>query len=572
MKPAKSSDRQSADEPAASFRPANMVGSCSASSRPTAYSKYIGRVGALAVALGVGGAIAIAPGVARADESSPAAGSDNSSTSARSAASSDDSSTSARSTASSDDSSASPPSEHSTDDESGASLSQPSAPSFSSRIVTIDESGVIVGSAGDAHTSDTDGNLPVPENLQDAVATPDLEQPVPEWNDVAIQPPPEAQIPIPSAAPTRTLDRAEKSSDTRQVAPPAAPTRAVAPAEKSFGKERIASQSVPARAVSTEVGDAGQPVTATAGQTHEWNDQSLEATFSAPTVYASSASELVDLIDDDLAPFDDPGPMGPVSSIMLAVQGWASRQFNQRFAKHTPVATVAETTQVEPLGHAQDPSVDAVSALAAIDPPVDVADQAGSVAQAAAVGAPTTTSVFFEASPRIGEANGIAMVPIVRTGDLNRVSTIEYGITPDTATAGVDYVGGTGIVTMEAWAWPECSSPCQSSTMTYQSRPRPLWSRSSTSTVGHCFSRGQRGLTYWMTKTRSVDPTSPPLSSDYVVTEQPVISGGLTQPLAFEFANHDPSLIYVAEKGGVIKVFDIDSGALYRRLSTSVRK
>ena len=303
MKPAKSSDRQSADEPAASFRPANMVGSCSASSRPTAYSKYIGRVGALAVALGVGGAIAIAPGVARADESSPAAGSDNSSTSARSAASSDDSSTSARSaassddsstsarsTASSDDSSASPPSEHSTDDESGASLSQPSAPSFSSRIVTIDESGVIVGSAGDAHTSDTDGNLPVPENLQDAVATPDLEQPVPEWNDVAIQPPPEAQIPIPSAAPTRTLDRAEKSSDTRQVAPPAAPTRAVAPAEKSFGKERIASQSVPARAVSTEVGDAGQPVTATAGQTHEWNDQSLEATFSAPTVYASSPS------------------------------------------------------------------------------------------------------------------------------------------------------------------------------------------------------------------------------------------------------------------------------------------
>ena len=211
--------------------------------------------------------------------------------------------------------------------------------------MTIDESGVIVGSAGDAHTSDTDGNLPVPENLQDAVATPDLEQPVPEWNDVAIQPPPEAQIPIPSAAPTRTLDRAEKSSDTRQVAPPAAPTRAVAPAEKSFGKERIASQSVPARAVSTEVGDAGQPVTATAGQTHEWNDQSLEATFSAPTVYASSASELVDLIDDDLAPFDDPGPMGPVSSIMLAVQGWASRQFNQRFAKHTPVATVAETTQ-----------------------------------------------------------------------------------------------------------------------------------------------------------------------------------------------------------------------------------
>ena len=42
------------------------------------------------------------------------------------------------------------------------------------------------------------------------------------------------------------------------------------------------------------------------------------------------------------------------------------------------------------------------------------------------------------------------MVPIVRTGDLTRPSTIEYGITPDTATAGVDYilVGPTGTITM----------------------------------------------------------------------------------------------------------------------------
>ena len=473
MKPAKSSNRQlepaaravshalsaaaaawplrlkGSDEPAASFRPANMFGLCSASSRPTAYAKYIGRVGALAVALGIGGAIAIAPGMARADESSSAASSDDSSTSAESAASSDDSSTSAESAASSDDSSTSATSEHSTDDESGASLSQPGAPSSSSRIVTIDESGVIVRSSGGAHTSDTDGNLPVPES-QDAAATPDLEQPVPEGDDVAIPSPPKAQVPIPSDAPTRTLDRAEKSSDTRHLAP----TRALAPTEKSSDKVRITSQSVYDRAVSSEVGEVGQPVrasavAATAGRTHEWNDQSVEATFSAPTAYASSASELVDLIDDDLAPFDDPGPMGPVSSIMLAVQGWASRQFTHRYAKYTPVATLAETTQVEPLGPVQDPSVDAVSALAAIDPPVDDADQAGPVAQAAAVGAPTTTSVFFEASPRIGEANGTVMVPIVRTGDLNRVSTIEYGITPDTATAGVDYVGGTGIVTMD---------------------------------------------------------------------------------------------------------------------------
>ena len=62
----------------------------------------------------------------------------------------------------------------------------------------------------------------------------------------------------------------------------------------------------------------------------------------------------------------------------------------------------------------------------------------------------TTTSIFFGTSPRIGEADGTVLVPIVRTGDLTRPSTIEYGITADTATAGVDYVGGNGTITMDA--------------------------------------------------------------------------------------------------------------------------
>ena len=61
---------------------------------PTTYAKYIGRVGALAVALGIGGAIATAPGVAWADESSSSSASDKSSTSTASSSASDESSTS----------------------------------------------------------------------------------------------------------------------------------------------------------------------------------------------------------------------------------------------------------------------------------------------------------------------------------------------------------------------------------------------------------------------------------------------------------------------------------------------
>ena len=75
------------------------------------------------------------------------------------------------------------------------------------------------------------------------------------------------------------------------------------------------------------LGDAGlqlwaSAVTATAGENDEWNDQSVGATFTTPPAFASSARELVDLIDDDLAPLQDPGPMGPDSSVMWAVLGW----------------------------------------------------------------------------------------------------------------------------------------------------------------------------------------------------------------------------------------------------------
>ena len=448
---------------AATLRTANSLGSRSASSRPrtpTAYAKYIGRVGALAVALGIGGAIATAPGVAWADEPSPTAS---------------ESPTAPESKT---------PPEHSTVDESGG---QSGTSPSSSKIVTKrwlhrhfgekrrdDESGVIVHSFGGSHTAGAD-NQSVRGRQEDEAGAPDLEQRItpakevavqvtpakevavqvtPE-GEVALQEPPEIQVTTPPAARTRTVVPPAKNSDTKQVAPLAARTWTVAPTGKASDTRQVASRLADAHAVRTELGDAGlqlwaSAVTATAGETDEWNDQSVGATFTTPPAFASSARELVDLIDDDLAPLEDPGPMGPGSSVMWAVLGSAWRQFTQRFGKHTPVADLAQTTQVEPLDPEQPAPVERVSAL--IDAGV-AEEQVGLVAQAALIEAPTTTSIFFGASPRIGEANGTVMVPIVRTGDLNRVTTIEYGVTSDTATAGVDYVfpvGPTGTITMGA--------------------------------------------------------------------------------------------------------------------------
>ena len=249
--------------------------------------------------------------------------------------------------------------------------------------------------------------------------------------------------------------------------------------------------------------------------------------------------------------------------MLWAVLGWVRRQFTGPFANHTPVADLAQTTQIEPLGTAEAAPVEGLSALVAADPPIDTgvaADQVGLVAQAALIEAPTTTSIFFETSPRIGEANGTVMVPIVRTGDLTRASTIEYGITPDTATAGVDYIGGNGTITM-AVGVDRVFIPVQ---ILNDNLSEP------TETFVVSIINVDSGSTLLYPRTARidilddenpvVDPPSPPLTSNYSVTQQVVVSG-LNQPLAFEFAPQNPSLIYVAEKGGVIKVFDVNTGA-----------
>jgi len=169
-------------------------------------------------------------------------------------------------------------------------------------------------------------------------------------------------------------------------------------------------------------------------------------------------------------------------------------------------------------------------------------------------------SIFFEdASPRIGEAGGTVMVPIVRTGDLTRTSTVEYGITSDTATAGLDYVGGNGTVTMGVGV-ARVFIPVQ---ILNDNLSEP------TETFVVSIVNVDSGSSILFPRTARVnilddenpvdDPISPPLTSNYTVTQQ-VVASGLNLPLAFEFAPQNPSLIYVAEKNGAIKLFNVVTG------------
>ncbi|WP_205850445.1 PQQ-dependent sugar dehydrogenase, partial [Mycolicibacterium sp. CR10] len=230
----------------------------------------------------------------------------------------------------------------------------------------------------------------------------------------------------------------------------------------------------------------------------------------------------------------------------------------ENLAANVPVAT-EDLASVQKT--AADPS--SIQATVAQDPaPVqeavtgDAAPMQAEVAAAAPVGGGV---IFFEANPRIGEANGTVTVPIVRTGDLTGLATIEYGITPDTATDGVDYLGGNGTITMDVGV-DRVFIPVQilndnvsESTETF------VVSIINVEGATLLFPRTAR-IDILDDENPIVDPPSPPLTSNYIVTEQVIVSG-LNQPLSFEFAPQDPSLVYVAEKGGVIKVFNVDTGA-----------
>ncbi|MBM3488508.1 MAG: hypothetical protein FJX67_18070, partial [Alphaproteobacteria bacterium] len=223
-----------------------------------------------------------------------------------------------------------------------------------------------------------------------------------------------------------------------------------------------------------------------------------------------------------------------------------------------------------------------------------------------------TGTIFLEESElSVAEPNAFVYVPIVRTGDLSGTAVIQYGITANTATPGVDYIGTDGTVTMEI-GQDRILVPIQIVNDT-QAEPTETFTLSIVNVDAGStllFPRTAR-IDILDDENPVVDPPNPPLTSAYldvlrrvaarrhrpdhiehvgridvlvddddpaacVVARmtgrgeeaglarmpriQPVITG-LSQPMAFEFALQDSSVLYIAEKGGRIRVFDTDTGS-----------
>lgn len=290
-----------------------------------AYARHIGRVGALAVALGVGAAIATVPGVAWADESSASTGAVSSEATALSSSAPQPEETAAIEPAPSTSAESSGHDVQGPGDVSGETPS-------SSEEVTVHESGVIVRSSGGAHTSGTDEVTEVADD-----------------DTTVLRPRHDSRITKPPAAVVHTRGQRQNISDTTDVAPKQSPD--------------------------------SSPVTPTGadGRVLDLVDRSSAVTFSAlaPTPIAPNPIASLALIPKTvinvaaglIGAFLGPGQGAPPESPTLwGLLAWARQQFAQAFTRQNSASAVGQTTQVDPppeeatVDELADTEVDAVAA------------------------------------------------------------------------------------------------------------------------------------------------------------------------------------------------------------------
>lgn len=160
------------------------------------------------------------------------------------------------------------------------------------------------------------------------------------------------------------------------------------------------------------------------------------------------------------------------------------------------------------------------------------------------------------------ETDGVVSITITRTGDLSLPTTVEYastvGSTDFDNASTADAELGTRFVTIPAGA-----DNVVIDIPIYDDDLEEGLESFSVSIIGA--SSG----TLLFPRTARIDildderpePPAPdaPLTSPYDVTETDLVTG-LENPISFEFSPLNDTQIYIAEKGGVIRLFDIGSG------------
>jgi len=289
----------------------------------TPAAKFIGRVGALAVALGVGGAIATSPGIAMADEPSSTSSSD-------STASGSNSATTSSSTT-----------EHST-----VSASETNSPADDDAPVVHISGGVEKSQDGSQATDDktptgTDANGEAAESGE-SEELPSTEGPTTDSDD------PNGSEEANDEAPHRKKDNRSPASTTaaetdaqRTAADTTSVSNESTAAEDSTTNDAAPEQPTPATTSTQEFTTQATATTFTAAAAQQPVVQQQSHITSLPGAIISLAS---DLINSALAAIVGPNPNAPADSPLLwGLLGWVRRQLSAQFVDETPTVDVAQT-------------------------------------------------------------------------------------------------------------------------------------------------------------------------------------------------------------------------------------
>ena len=161
-------------------------------------------------------------------------------------------------------------------------------------------------------------------------------------------------------------------------------------------------------------------------------------------------------------------------------------------------------------------------------------------------------SIFQAATEvSVGERDGSIQVTFRRSGDLSQPANVIYDVSTESATAGVDFTGSSGTVQFEAGQ--------DNASVNFGIINDNLSEATETFIVSlTAVDDGVIGIPRTVRvnilddENPVLPPVDPPLVSPYDVSTENVITG-LRQPINFEFSPTDPNIVYIAEKGGLIR-------------------
>ena len=321
--------------------------------RGLTYARYVGRVGALAVALGVGAAVATTPGIAFADN--PASNSPD--TTAGSGANEGDGDNS--SPGSANDGAGGVATDGSSLADAGAGSGSGDGGGDGANLADTDDIGDDVG--GDLHEE-----LDDPPGDEDSVGPEDLDGAHPGGEEESTEPPAEEQpapSPQPTAEPEPEAVVAPPSGSQYKAVPDGAADESTPVASEPVGQledgPAVALVSPPAQPVKDSVAesisvDGAAPLVGTNALRAANVDTVAPAAAAAPqptffetliAIPGTAISAVLNLVSSVLEPII--GPNAPFDTPALwAIVGWVRREFDATFANHTPTLNPYQSSDV----------------------------------------------------------------------------------------------------------------------------------------------------------------------------------------------------------------------------------